>query len=76
MILSDFFERPQDLDNFLIELPEGSFTRIVDGKIVVTVDATIVAVNNRFYEIKPGKVVKIVTSLTPLTQERPKRKRH
>jgi hypothetical protein len=76
IIISDFFETLQELDVFLLELPKGSFVKIVNGKLNVIVGSAIAVVHNRFYEISSGKVVKIINPLKSLLEEKPKRKRH
>jgi len=75
-ILSEFFSTPQDLDTFLLELPEGSLVKVVDGKLHIIEKARIVVYNNRMYEIGTGKTIRIMLPLIPPVIKKPNRKRH
>lgn len=80
-ILAEFFETTEQLDQFILELPEGSLTKIIKDKLCVFVGVKMAVYNNRLIQLDAGKLTKVIQMQVtepsePLPLEKKKKRRH
>lgn len=70
-ILREFFNTTEELDQFMVGLPEQTFVKIVANgqKIGVFSGAQVLAYRNKLVQVKAGKLTQVIN--LPVAQESP-----